>query len=118
MYHFFYIIFIFITSVYEVFPNSYLCDSWTNSLTFEKEYNFTANFENGTLNLRSSKALPKDIPKFSQLSISLPDYDLFLSPNGTIITASPINDKAFRIYTFFPNIDRRWFWFSECRIIK
>ena len=44
----------------------------------------------------------------------LPNYDLFLSPNGTIITAFPISDRSFRIYVYFPNIERRWFWFSQC----
>ena len=62
--------------------------------------------------------LPEEIPKFSQLSISLPNYDLFLSPNGTIITATPLSDTSFLIYVFFPNIERRWFWFSKCRLIK
>ena len=79
---------------------------------------FSANIESGTLNLRSSNGLSDSIPKFSQLSLSLPNYDLFLSPNGTIITASPISNSSFRIYIFFPNIERRWFWFSKCRLIK
>ena len=34
--------------------------------------------KSGTLNLRSSNNLPEGIPKFSQLSLSLPNYDLFL----------------------------------------
>jgi hypothetical protein len=103
----------------KVFANNYICDAWTNTLTLEKDKDtFTASIESGTLNLRSSNNLPNEIPKFSQLSISLPNYDLFLSPNGTIITATPLSDTSFLIYVFFPNIERRWFWFSKCRLIK
>ncbi len=119
MNNFFYKILILFILSGKAFANNYICDAWTNTLTLEKEKDtFTVNIDSGTLNLRSSNVLPIDIPKFSQLSISLPNYDLFLSPNGTIITATPISDISFRIYVFFPNIDRRWFWFSKCRKIK
>ena len=119
MNRFFYIILLIIFLTSKVFANNYICDAWTNTLTLEKDkVTFTASIESGTLNLRSSNNLPNEIPKFSQLSISLPNYDLFLSPNGTIITATPLSDTSFLIYVFFPNIERRWFWFSKCRLIK
>ena len=116
---FFYIILfsLFLTS--KAFANNYICDAWTNTLTLEKDKDtFTASMKSGTLNLRSSNSLPNEIPKFSQLSMSLPNYDLFLSPNGTIITAAPLSDRSFLIKVFFPSIERRWFWFSKCRSIK
>ena len=119
MYYFFYIFLFLILSAGKISANNYICDPLTNTLTQEKEQEtFSANIESGTLNLRSSNGLSDSIPKFSQLSLSLPNYDLFLSPNGTIITASPISNSSFRIYIFFPNIERRWFWFSKCRLIK
>ena len=119
MVKFFFIVLVSFLMACKVFAIDYICESWTNTLTLEKEEaTFTAKIENGTLNLRSSNPLPQDIPKFSQLSITLPNYDLFLSPNGTIITAFPISDRSFRIYVYFPNIERRWFWFSQCRLIK
>ena len=119
MHLFFHSFFILLIFSSKLFATNYLCDAWTNTLTLEKQIDtFTANIEGGTLNLRGTKDLPTDIPKFSQLSLSLPNYDLFLSPKGTIITAAPISDTSFRIYVFFPEIERRWFWFSKCRLIK
>ena len=101
----------------KVLAESYLCDPWTNTLTLEKEKTpFTSFLDNGTLIFRSSAALPEGVPKFSQLSYSLPNYDLFVAPNGTLVTAAPVTDVVFRIAVFFPNIDRRWFWFSKCRL--
>ena len=119
MVKFFFIVLVSFLMSCKVFAIDYICEPWTNTLTLEKEEaTFTAKIENGTLNLRSNNSLPQDIPKFAQLSITLPNYDLFLSPNGTIITAFPISDRLFRIYVYFPNIERRWFWFSQCRLIK
>ena len=119
MVKFFFIVLVSFLMACKVFAIDYICEPWTNTLTLEKEEaTFTAKIENGTLNLRSSNSLPQDIPTFSQLSITLPNYDLFLSPNGTIIAAFPISDRSFRIYVYFPNIERRWFWFSQCRLIK
>ena len=119
MNRFFYIILLIIFFTSKVFANNYICDAWTNTLTLDNDkVTFTASIESGTLNLRSSNNLPEGIPNFSQLSLSLPNYDLFLSPNGTIVTATPESDTSFLIYVFFPNIERRWFWFSKCRLIK
>ena len=101
----------------KVLADNYLCDPWTNTLTLEKEKTpFTSSLDSGTLVFRSSAALPEGVPKFSQLSYSLPNYDLFVAPNGTLVTASPVTDVVFRVAVFFPNIDRRWFWFSKCRL--
>ena len=100
-----------------VIAGNYLCDPWTNTLTLEKEPSaFTASLDGGTLIFRSSAGLPDGIPKFSQLSYSLPNYDLFVSPNGTLVTAAPVTNIVFRLAVYFPNIDRRWFWFSKCRL--
>ena len=119
MNRFFYILLLIIFITRQAFANDYISGAWTNTLTLEKDkVTFTASIESGTLNLRSSNNLPEGIPKFSQLSLSLPNYDLFLSPNGTIVTATPVTDTSFLIYVFFPNIERRWFWFSKCRLIK
>ena len=94
----------------------YLCDPFTNTLTLEKEKDiFTVNLTDGMFNMRG-KNLPDGIPVFSQLSLTLPKYDLFVSPNGTLVTASPFNDKEFQISIYFPNMNRRWFWFSTCRL--
>ena len=119
MNRFFYIFLLSLFLINKAFAENYICEAWTNTLTLEKDKDtFTASIESGTLNLRSSNNLPEEIPKFSQLSLSLPNYDLFLSPNGTIVTATPESDTSFLIYVFFPNIERRWFWFSKCRLIK
>ena len=66
--------------------------------------------------LRSGSGLPDGVPKFSQLLSTLPNFDLFVAPNGTLVTASPISDLIFRVAVYFPNINRRWFWFSKCRL--
>ena len=68
MNRFFYIILLIIFLTNKVFANNYICDAWTNTLTLEKDkVTFTASIESGTLNLRSSNNLPKEIPKFSKI---------------------------------------------------
>ena len=109
--------FIFLFNIEKVFAGSYLCDPWTNTLTLEKEKeSFTASIDGGSLVFRNSNGLPNGVPKFSQLSFSLPNYDLFVAPDGTLVTASPISKVVFRVAVYFPNIERRWFWFSKCRL--
>ena len=101
----------------KLFAQTYLCDPWTNTLTLEKEKeSFTASLDSGALFLRSGSGLPDGVPKFSQLLSTLPNFDLFVAPNGTLVTASPVNELVFRIAVYFPNINRRWFWFSKCRL--
>ena len=111
------LIFIFFFNLDKVYSDTYLCDPWTNTLTLEKEKEtFTASLDGSALLFRNSSGLPDGVPKFSQLSYSLPNYDLFISPNGTLVTASPITKLVFRVAVYFPNIERRWFWFSKCRL--
>tara|TARA_B100001250_G_scaffold411779_1_gene441235 strand:- start:1017 stop:1499 length:483 start_codon:yes stop_codon:yes gene_type:complete len=109
--------FLYFCTLDRVLAGNYLCDPWTNTLTLLKEKNpFTASLDGGALVFRSGSGLPEGVPKFSQLSYSLPNYDLFVTPNGTLVTASPITDTSFRVAVYFPYIDRRWFWFSKCRL--
>ncbi len=115
------ILFIFLITYFGTFgklvAQTYLCDPWTNTLTLQKEKEpFTASLDSGVLVFRGSSSLPDGVPRFSQLSISLPNYDLFVAPNGTLVTASPVSDLIFRVAVYFPNINRRWFWFSKCRL--
>ena len=96
---------------------TYLCEPWTNTLTLQKEKEpFTASLDGGMLVFKGSSGLPDGVPRFSQLSSSLPNYDLFVAPNGTLVSASPESDLIFRVAVYFPNINRRWFWFSKCRL--
>ena len=115
------ILFIFLITYFGTFgklvAQTYLCDPWTNTLTLEKEKEpFTASLDSGGLVFRGGSGLPDGVPRFSQLLSSLPNYDLFVAPNGTLVTASPVNELIFRVAVYFPNINRRWFWFSKCRL--
>ncbi len=112
----FILLFLYLCSLEKVLADNYLCDPWTNTLTLQKEKEpFMSSIDSGTLTFRSGSGLPEGIPKFSQLSYSLPNYDLFVAPNGTLVTAAPVTQAVFRVAVYFPHIDRRWFWFSKCR---
>ncbi len=96
----------------------YLCQPWTSTLTRDRGVEtFTVVLDGAVISFRGGGSTMDNIPKFSQLSVSLPSYDLFISPNGTMITAAPESSSSIRLSVFFPWDDIMWFLISKCRMI-
>ena len=101
-----------------LFAADFLCQPWTSTLTRDRSAEtFTVVLDGSTVSFRGGGSIMEEIPRFAQLSVSLPTYDLFISPNGTMIIAAPESSLTARLSVFFPSDDRLWFLTSRCQKI-